>query len=241
VISCSEVDTKSALGDGPKVFILALATSDITYTPVVEFSLSGCGNTLAGTNFSFLLILHDVADNIKHCASIDHGVSTVETFYVVPKRKRIIVFKLGDLWVFKQFFDNREFFSAFLDYYNKDLYRFEFKSTGARNNALKILERNGFDYDLVEDLMGYVVWLPKSAKYAPILKNSVAFKETANERVFLMKDLVAVEEAVGLARKSMKRSSPFNLAEDRACRIILYLTFVILSDSLSQLHAILKD
>jgi hypothetical protein len=34
-----------------------------------------------------------------------------------------------------------------------------------------------------------------------ILKNSVAFKETANERLFLMKDLAAVEEAVGLSAK----------------------------------------
>jgi hypothetical protein len=63
------------------------------------------------------------------------------------------------------------------------------------------LERSGFDYDLVEDLQGYLVQLPKSAKYAQILKNSVAFKETANERIFLMKDLAAVEEAVGLGAK----------------------------------------
>jgi len=56
-----------------------------------------------------------------------------------------------------------------LKYYNKDLFRFEFKSIGARNNALKLLERNGFDYDLVEDLKGYVVQLSKTSKYAPIL------------------------------------------------------------------------
>jgi DNA integrity scanning protein DisA with diadenylate cyclase activity len=123
------------------------------------------------------------------------------TFNVIERRKRVIFFKLGKLWVFKQFFDNHEHFNALLDYYNKDLYRFEFKSIGARNNALKLLERNGFDYDLVEDLKGYVVQLPKSAKYAQILKNSVAFKEAANERLFLMKDLVAVEEAVGLGAK----------------------------------------
>jgi hypothetical protein len=57
---------------------------------------------------------------------------------------------------------------------------------------LKILERNGFDYDLVEDLKGYVVKLSKFAKYAQILKNSVASKETATERIFLMKDRSAV-------------------------------------------------
>jgi hypothetical protein len=120
------------------------------------------------------------------------------TFDVVPKRKRIIVFKIGKLWLFKYFFDNKDLFEVLMDHYNKDLYRFEFKSTGARNNALKLLERNGFDYDLVEDLQGYVVKLPKFAKYAQILKNSVAFKETTTERLFLMKDLAAVEEAVSL-------------------------------------------
>jgi hypothetical protein len=123
------------------------------------------------------------------------------TFDVIPKRKHITFFRLGKLWVFKQFFDNHELFNALLDYYNKNLYRFEFKSIGARNNALKLLERNGFDYDLVEDLKGYVVLLPKSAKYSQVLKNSVAFKENTNERIFLMKDLAAVEEAVGLGAK----------------------------------------
>ena len=131
------------------------------------------------------------------------------TFDVIERRKHIIFFKLGKLWVFKQFFDNHELFNALLDYYNKDLYRFEFKSIGARNNALKLLERNGFDYDLVEDLKSYVVQLPKHAKYAQILKNSVAFKETANERLFLMKDLAAVEEAVGLGAKIYEGASPF--------------------------------
>jgi hypothetical protein len=123
------------------------------------------------------------------------------TFDIVLKRKRITLFKLGKLWIFKHFFENRAFLDALMDYYNKDLYRFEFKSIGARNNALKLLERNGFDYDLVEDLKGYVVRLSKVSKYAPILRNSVAFKEIANERIFLMKDLAAVEEAVGLGAK----------------------------------------
>lgn len=123
------------------------------------------------------------------------------TFDVIERRRRIVVFKLGKLWAFKHFFDNKELFKALLAHYNKDLYRFEFKSLGARNNALKLLEKSGFDYDLVEDLKGYVVQLPKSAKYAQILKNSVAFKEIANERLFLMKDLAAVEEAVGLGAK----------------------------------------
>ncbi|MGD0954994.1 MAG: hypothetical protein ABR985_21855 [Methanotrichaceae archaeon] len=46
-----------------------------------------------------------------------------------------------------------------------------------------------------------MVKLPKFAKYAQILKNSVATKETATERKFLMKDLTAVEEAWAWALK----------------------------------------
>jgi len=133
----------------------------------------------------------------------------VNTFDVIERRKRIIFFKLGKLWVFKQFFDNRALFDALLNYYNKDLYRFEFKYIGSRNNALKLLEKNGFDYDLVEDLMGYVVTLSKSAKYAQILKNSVASRETANDRIFLMRDLAAVEEVVGLGAKIYEGENPF--------------------------------
>ena len=86
-------------------------------------------------------------------------------FDVLPKHKRIIVFKLGKLWAFKHFFNDRKVYDELLDYYNKDLYRFEFKSHAARN-GLKILERNGFDYELVENLKGLVVSLPKSARYA---------------------------------------------------------------------------
>ena len=119
------------------------------------------------------------------------------TFDVVERRKRINVFKVGKLWVFKHFFDdNKEIFGQLADHYNRETYRFEFKSVGERNQALKLLERNGFDAYPAEDLKGYVVKLDKFSKYAPVLKNSVAYKETAKERIFLMKDIAAVEEAI---------------------------------------------
>ena len=54
-----------------------------------------------------------------------------------------------------------------------------------------------------------MVQLPKFAKYAQILKNSVAFKEIANERLFLMKDHAAVEEAVGLGAKIVEGEVAF--------------------------------
>ncbi|OPY55527.1 MAG: hypothetical protein A4E48_00054 [Methanosaeta sp. PtaU1.Bin060] len=117
------------------------------------------------------------------------------TFDVTEKRRRITMFKVGKHWIFKYFFDDKETFQELADYYNKDSYRFEFNTIGERNKALKLLERRGFDIDLVEDLKGYVVKLPKYSKYAPVLKNSVAHIETLDKRIFLMKDMAAVEEA----------------------------------------------
>jgi hypothetical protein len=131
------------------------------------------------------------------------------TFDVKESRRRIIVFKVAKLWLFKHFFEDKEIFKALLGYYNQDSYRFEFKTVADRNSALKILERNGFDYELVEDLQGYVVKLPRFAKYAQILKNSVATKETATERIFLMKDLAAVEQAVSLGAEKVEGEVTF--------------------------------
>jgi hypothetical protein len=122
----------------------------------------------------------------------------VNTFDVIQRRSKIILFKLGKLWVFKHFFDDKAIFKALAESYNEDKFRFDFKTFGARNQALKILERAGFDYELVEDLRPFVVKLSRYSKYAPLLKNSISFIETADRRIFLMKDKAAVEEALRL-------------------------------------------
>ena len=116
------------------------------------------------------------------------------TFDVLPRRKRVIMFKAACGWISKHFFDDSVISKELADHYNKDLYRCEFKTVGERNKAHKLLEMRGFDVDLVEDLKGYVVKLPRYSKYAPVLKISVAMIETPEWRIFLMKDLAAVEE-----------------------------------------------
>ena len=126
----------------------------------------------------------------------DHSALKAPTFDVTERHRKIIIFKIGKLWVFKYFLDDKETFKALAECYNKDKFRFEFKTFGARNKALKTLEKAGFDYELVEDLRPYVVKLSRYSKYSAILKNSIAYMETADWRIFLMKDLAAVEEAV---------------------------------------------
>lgn len=134
----------------------------------------------------------------------------VETFDTDEKRKRINVFKVGKLWVFKYFFaDNQDLFRQLADHYNRETYRFEFKSLGERNQGLKLLERNGFDAYPIEDLKGYVVKLDKFSKYAPVLRNSVEFTETPKERIFLMRDLAAVEEAIEFGAEIYERDVAF--------------------------------
>ena len=97
------------------------------------------------------------------------------TFNVLPRRKRITMFKAAGGWIFKHFFDDSAIFWELADHYNKNLYRFEFKTIGERNKAIKLLELRGFDVELVEELRGYVVKLPRYSKYTPVLKNSVGF------------------------------------------------------------------
>lgn len=120
----------------------------------------------------------------------------VNSFGVIQRHKKINLIRLGKLWVFKHFFDDKAIFMALAENYHEDKFRFEFKTFGARNQALKLLERAGFDYELVEDLRPFVVKISRYSKYAPLLKNSISFMETADWRIFLMKDSAAVEEAV---------------------------------------------
>jgi hypothetical protein len=42
------------------------------------------------------------------------------TFDVITKRKRITMFKIGNHWVFKHFFDDKELFRELADHYDKN-------------------------------------------------------------------------------------------------------------------------
>jgi hypothetical protein len=59
-------------------------------------------------------------------------------FDATKRRKRINIFKVGKLWIFRHFFDDKDMFKALLDHYNQDQYRFEFKSIGAISIPLNL-------------------------------------------------------------------------------------------------------
>jgi len=115
---------------------------------------------------------------------------------VNAKRDTINIFKIGSLWCFKYFFGDRELFVGLSEYYNRDKYRFELKNVGERNKVMKSFEEKGFETTLIEDTAEYTVKIDRFKKYAPILRNSIDPTEGEKERVFIMKDLASVEEAI---------------------------------------------
>ena len=124
-------------------------------------------------------------------------------FDVQKKRKRINLFKIDKLYVLKHFFDDRDIFKDLVNFYNSMSYRFEMKNTDEMNEMIKYLEmKTGFEVSIIEDPADFMVKISKDKKYAPILKNSVDFRETKDARIFLMKDMAAVEEAIILGAEN---------------------------------------
>lgn len=123
-------------------------------------------------------------------------------FNVQKKRDKINVFKLNKIYVFKHFFNDKEIFKDLVDFYNPESFRFEMKSAGARNKVMKTLYmKYGFDANYIETPNDFTVIIGKDKKYAAILKNSIDFKETKDARIFIMKDLATVGEAINLGAK----------------------------------------
>ncbi len=112
------------------------------------------------------------------------------------KGDKINIFKIGELWCFKYFFGDRELFMELSEYYNRPKYRFELKNVAERNKVMKYLEEKGFGTVPIEDTSEYTVKIDRFKKYAPILKNSIDSTEREKDRVFIMKDLASVEEAI---------------------------------------------
>ena len=113
----------------------------------------------------------------------------------VNPKKEIAIIRVGSYWAFKHFFEDKEIFQELADYYDKDGFRFILRTPGERNLVAKILERRGFSVKVIESSRGYVVKLSRKSRYSWVLKNSLARIETAEWRIFLMKDKESVKEA----------------------------------------------
>jgi hypothetical protein len=75
---------------------------------------------------------------------------------------------------------------------------------GERNKVIKHLARKWFELALIEDLSDYTVTLEVFKKYAPILLNSIDHNVKGNQRIFVMNNRAAVEEAIATGAKKYK-------------------------------------
>ena len=113
-------------------------------------------------------------------------------------RKKVNIFKIGTLYCFKQYLDDRELFDELSEYYNERAFRFECKTVGERIKIMKLLWYRGFEPTTVEDFREYMVKIDRFKKYGDILKNSIEHTELGSDRVFVMKDRLSVEQALEL-------------------------------------------
>jgi hypothetical protein len=126
-------------------------------------------------------------------------------------RKKINIFKIGKLYCFKHYFNDKQIFEELSPYYNKEKYRFECRTAGERNKIIKYLWRVGFDAIPVENMSDYIVKIDRTKRYASLLKNSIEQTEIGSERIFLMKDMASVKQAFeeGAERYTDKNRIPF--------------------------------
>ncbi len=118
------------------------------------------------------------------------------------ERIKINIFKLGEIYCFKHFFD-KEIFEELSKCYNHKKYRFELKNTEELDKGLRYLKHKGFEPVLIEDLSGYMVKLDIYRKYADILKKAVGWRIKGKDRIFIMKDLASVAEAIEKGAKKV--------------------------------------
>lgn len=111
-------------------------------------------------------------------------------------KKKINYFKIGKLYCFKYYFNDKQVFEELSKYYNKEKYRFECPTVGDRNKIIKYLWKVGFDFNVIEDLNEYIVKIDRTKDYISILKDSIEQTEIGRDRIFLMKDIASVEYAI---------------------------------------------
>ena len=113
------------------------------------------------------------------------------------ERETLLVFRTGDEYLIAHYFDQRDLFDDLREYYNDDTYRFEVPA-GEFEAVRDRLRESYYEPHVVEDLEPYCVVKEQYTAHAAILRNSVAHWERRGYNFFLMKDDLAVKEALEL-------------------------------------------
>lgn len=110
-------------------------------------------------------------------------------------RERINVFPIDNDYLFKHYFDRQDIFDELQDFYNAAKYRFEVPQDEFEA-VQDLLVENYYEPVVVDDFEAYCVVKEKYTDHADILRQSVAHWERRGQMFFLMKNELAVKEAI---------------------------------------------
>lgn len=111
------------------------------------------------------------------------------------ENETINVFEIDDEYLFKHYFDRTDVFEFLSEYYNGETYRFEVP----KDDFESVKDRLADEYvelSVVDDLEAFCVVKEQYTEHAEILKQSVEHWERRSHLFFIMKDDLAVREAV---------------------------------------------
>jgi hypothetical protein len=114
-------------------------------------------------------------------------------FDVDPETIR--VFPMDDEYWFSHYFDRQDLFERLREYYNEDAYRFEIPAEEFET-VRETLAEEYVELDVVKDREAFCVVKDQYSEYGDVLRDSVAHWERQGQRFFLMKDELAVKEAL---------------------------------------------
>lgn len=109
--------------------------------------------------------------------------------------EEITVFKIGDKYIFKTYFDEDQLFKQLEKYYNDNKYRFEIPESDL-GRVRQILENYYYELDVTGSVEDYCVVVDRKSKSANTLSNSVIKKQRGQHEILVMKDELSKRQAV---------------------------------------------
>lgn len=111
-------------------------------------------------------------------------------------REQVNLFRVEDRYLFKQYFEQDDAFTALRDYYNQDDYRFEVPPD-AVEEVKQVLREHMFEPVVVDAPAEFCVVYPKYTDHPDVLfKAAVLQRSKRDKHLFLLKDQLSVEQAV---------------------------------------------
>jgi hypothetical protein len=103
----------------------------------------------------------------------------------------------ADLYIFSQYFDQKEVFDELREYYDSEQYRFEVPADEIDRIEL-FMDEYFYDLNRVasDAIEPFCVVKEKYTDHADILRNSVYHTSRGNNTVFVMQDRLSAEQAV---------------------------------------------